>query len=35
MFPPTACEPQFQITSSGFQPANGDKPVCGTLASGT
>jgi branched-chain amino acid transport system substrate-binding protein len=33
MFPATACGPLFQITTSGFQPANGGKPVCGTLAS--
>jgi branched-chain amino acid transport system substrate-binding protein len=33
MFPPTACEPLFQITASGYQPANGGKPVCGVLTS--
>lgn len=33
MFLPTECEPLFQITSSGFVPANGGKPVCGTLTS--
>jgi branched-chain amino acid transport system substrate-binding protein len=33
MFPPTACGPLFEITTSGFQPANGGKPVCGTLSS--
>ena len=33
MFPATTCEPLFQITASGFQPANGGKPVCGTLTS--
>ncbi len=33
MFPPTQCEPLFAITTSGFQPANGGKPVCGTLTS--
>jgi branched-chain amino acid transport system substrate-binding protein len=33
MFPPTACEPLFEITASGYQPANGGKPVCGVLTS--
>lgn len=33
MFPPSECEPLFLITTSGFQPANGGKPVCGTLTS--
>jgi len=33
MFLPNSCEPLFQITSSGFQPANGGKLVCGTLTS--
>jgi hypothetical protein len=33
MFLPNSCEPLFQITASGYQPANGGKLVCGTLTS--
>ncbi len=33
MFPATSCAPLFQITASGYQPANGGKPICGTLTS--
>jgi branched-chain amino acid transport system substrate-binding protein len=33
MFLPNSCEPLFQITSSGYQAANGGKLVCGTLTS--
>jgi ABC-type branched-subunit amino acid transport system substrate-binding protein len=31
MFLPTSCGPLFEITNSGYKPANGGKPVCGTL----
>jgi branched-chain amino acid transport system substrate-binding protein len=33
MFPPTSCEPVFQITATGYQELNGGKPICGTLTS--
>jgi branched-chain amino acid transport system substrate-binding protein len=31
MFPATECSPLFEITTSGYQPANGGKPVCGAV----
>jgi hypothetical protein len=31
MFLPTSCGPLFEITASGYKPANGGQPVCGTL----
>ena len=33
MFPASECSPLFQITASGYQPANGGKPVCGAVVS--
>ena len=33
MFPPTSCGPVFEITTEGYVPFNGGKPICGNLTS--